>query len=108
MLLDNLKNGLSTYLSIAEATSTLLINQSIAVNAISSQIVSLNSIVETSILSLDAGFEKLHHTLRETENHILSWAGKRSGWMVSSSAGFIIGTLAGVNRWIVIGTSIQN
>lgn len=107
ILLSHLEDGLSTYISIAETTSALLVDQSIAVNALSSQIISLNNIVETNILSLDAGFEKLHAALLDTEYFVLSWAGRSHGWMLASTGVFIIGTLAGMSRWIVICTSIQ-
>jgi hypothetical protein len=102
----HLKDGLFTYLTIAERTSNLLENQSISLNALSSQIISLNDLVEQSISSLNVGFGKLHATLRDTEGWILSWVGGSHGWMAAGCGGFILGTFAGVSRWIILGTSV--
>ena len=104
--MGHLKEGLFTYLTIAETTSSFLENQSMALNALSSQIISLNEFVEHSISSLDAGFGKLHTTLRDTEGRISSWVGGSHGWIAAGCAGFILGTFAGVTRWIILGTSV--
>jgi hypothetical protein len=104
-LLHHLEESFVTYLTIAQTSSVLLANQSMSIKSLTSQIISLNDMVEQKILHLRLGFDRLEELLLSTEEQISSWGGNKS-WILAGLAGIMIGTTVGMWRWLFIGMSV--
>ena len=96
------------YLAISETLSELLSNHSISVNTLFAQISSFTDMVTTNFFALESGFGRLEEALDQTEGRISSWTKGPYVAIFAGLAGFIIGTLSTIARWIVIGNIVLN
>lgn len=86
-----------------EENSDLLSNQSKAILSVSNQLDSLSEQVTHNILHLENGFERLQESIHLTEMSVLSLSRDNRNMMIVGTGGFLLGTFAGLMRWIVIG-----
>lgn len=101
--MNHLNTRLQFYLHVAEQNSQILENQSNTINSMSTQLFSLNEQVQHNILHLEHGFERLRKSMHLTELSILSWSlGDTKIWIIAGLGGFLLGTFAGLLRWIIV------
>jgi hypothetical protein len=76
-----------------------------SITTLTSQILSLNGLVEEKLLKLRVGFERLEGVLGDAEEQISTWGGNKR-WIHAGLTGLLIGTVPGIARWILIGMSM--